>query len=94
MAIVMIEDENETVLAVNGRFDSSDADELHDLLLHLQRDGVITIDFRTVRRVEDFVLARLATDLGRRPLRIIGLTEHHRRILRYLCPWRGSDRGA
>ena len=92
MPIVLLEDANETVLAVQDDFDRSDADELHDLLLRIARDRAVTIDFREVRRIEDFVIARVAPEFARRPMRVLGLSEHQRRVLRYFAPEPGPIR--
>lgn len=86
MAIVMLEHADETVLAVQDGFGASDAEELHDRLSRIARDRAVTIDFRDVRRIEDFVIARLAQELAHRPVRVLGLCEHQRRILRYFAP--------
>ncbi len=86
MPIITREDRYETVLAVHDAFDANDADELHDVLLRIERDRAVTIDLREVRRVEDFVIARLAQESAHRPMRVLGLCEHQRRILRYFAP--------
>jgi CheY-like chemotaxis protein len=86
MPIVTREDRYETVLAVHDGFDANDADELHDVLLRIERDRAVTIDLREVRRIEDFVIARLAQEFAHRPVRVLGLCEHQRRILRYFAP--------
>jgi sporulation protein YlmC with PRC-barrel domain len=86
MTVMTLEDEHETVLTVEDRFEMSDADELHDVLLKIERDRPVTIDFRSVRRIEDFVIARLAQDFTRTSMRILGLSEHQHRIVRYFAP--------
>ena len=86
MPIVTREDRYETIVAVHDCFDASDADELHEVLVRIEGDRAVTIDFRDVRRIEDFVIARLAQDFAHRPVRVVGLCEHQRRILRYFAP--------
>ena len=86
MPIVTRKNKNETVLEVQGCFGASEAERLHDLLLGSERHGVVTIDFRDVRGIDDSVLARLAHDFARRPTRVLGLSEHQRRVLRYFAP--------
>jgi anti-anti-sigma regulatory factor len=90
MTVVTLKDENETVLAARDQFDAMEANELHDLLLKIERDRPVTVDFRNVRGIEDFVLARLAQDFARRRLRILGLSDHQHRILRYFAPPSGA----
>jgi CheY-like chemotaxis protein len=86
MPIMMLEHADETVLAVHDGFGASDVEELHDLLLRIERDRAVTIDFREVRWIEDFVLARLAPEFARRRIRALGLSEHQHRIMRYFAP--------
>ncbi len=81
MAIVTIERDDGTVLVVKDGFDASDARKLQELLLR-NRDHAITVDFRAARHIEDFVIARLAPEL--KALHVLGLTDHQRRLLRYL----------
>ncbi len=92
MALMTFEDEHETVFAAQDRFEMSDADELHDVLLKIERDRPVTVDFRNVRAIEDYVIARLAQDFAGRSIHILGLSEHQHRIVRYLAP--EYDRGA
>ena len=91
MPIMMLEHADETVLAVHDGFGASDAEELHDLLLRIERDRAVTIDFREVRWIEDFVLARLGPEFARRPIRVLGLSEHQHRILRYFAADSGAE---
>lgn len=92
MTLTTLEDEHETVLAARDRFEMRDADELHDLLLTIERERPVTLDFRNVRGIEDFVIARLAQDFAGRSMHILGLSEHQHRIVRYFAP--AYDRGA
>jgi anti-anti-sigma regulatory factor len=91
MTISTIQQENEIVLVVRDGFDAKEADDLHELLLRMGSGQAITVDFRAVRRIEDFVMARLAAELARGPLHVIGLSGHQSRIIRYLSPEDGAE---
>lgn len=91
MPITMLEHAEETVVAVHDGFGARDADELDDLLSRIGRDRAVTIDFRDIRWIEDFVLARLGPELALRPIRVLGLSGHQHRILRYLAADSGAE---
>jgi hypothetical protein len=91
MSIATIQHENEIVLVVRDGFDAKEADELHELLLRLGSGQAITVDFRAVRRIEDFVMARLAGELARGPLHVIGLSRHQSRAIRADASRRGAE---
>ncbi len=77
-----------TVLSVEGAaFDSAAAEHLHDLLLELDPAQPLTIDLRSVRLVHDTAVAQLARDLlpEFRRVWLLGLSEHHRRLMRYFA---------
>lgn len=84
MTIVRIEREDEIVLAAQDGFDAGDADALRELLLQLEGGRPVTVDFRAVRGMEDFVMARVAPALSRASVHVLGLSDHQRRILRYV----------
>ena len=84
MTIAKVEHGRDVVLVVRDGFEASDADELHDQLRRIGRDRPITVDLRAIRRIEDFVMARLARDLARGSLHVLGLSHHQLRLLRYL----------
>ena len=81
-----------TVVEVRGSFDPAEADRLHRLLLELEPRGPVTLDFRAVRLFHDSAVARLARELGdaNRPVAVLGLTEHHHRLLRSGAPRHGD----
>jgi hypothetical protein len=91
MTIATIHHDDELLLVMRDGFGAEEADELHELLLHVRGRFAITVDFRAVRRIEDCVMARLAAELADRPLRVVGLTGHQCRLLRYLSPERGAE---
>jgi len=73
---------------VEGTFDQSDAEKLVRARVELHADGPVTVDFHDAT-VEYEALVRLATGFTGAPgLLLIGLCEHHHRLLRYF----GLDR--
>lgn len=76
-----------TVVELQGAFDPDEADRLHALLLELEPDRPVTLDFRAVRLFHDLAVARLARELGdgQRRVAMLGLSEHHHRLLRYIA---------
>jgi CheY-like chemotaxis protein/anti-anti-sigma regulatory factor len=86
MRIATRSDLSGAVLTLEGPFEAASERELHDALLAIGGDRPIVIDFREVRLVEDFALARLAGELGgtlRGRVTLLGLSEHHHRLLHY-----------
>ncbi len=79
-----------TVLALEGSFDLDGAERLHDALRQIDAGRSITVDFHEVRLFHDLAVARLARELndlndaGGRRLTLLGLSEHHHRLLRYV----------
>jgi hypothetical protein len=86
MAIEAHDESNGVVFEVHGSFDPAEADRLH-ALLHSVKHQRVTIDFRAARILHDTAVARLAPELEDRDRRValLGLTEHHRRLLRYFA---------
>jgi hypothetical protein len=86
MAIEAHDGSNGVVFEVHGSFDPAEADRLHALLVSVKHQRV-TIDFRSARILHDTAVARLAPELedGDRRVALLGLTEHHRRLLRYFA---------
>ncbi len=80
------DDGRQTVLELNGAFGPVEEERLKNVLCDLEPDRPITIDFREVRLFQDFAVARLARDIAQlqRRVALIGLSEHHRRLLRYI----------
>jgi hypothetical protein len=83
--------EARTVIRLDGTFDVPAAKRLARELDEL-RYADVRIDLTRVREFHDFGVALLANSIsGRRaPTSVIGLQEHHLRLLRYL----GIDCGA
>ena len=86
MIIDTDESKRSTVVSIEGAaFDTEAAEQLHGVLAELDPERPLTIDLRAVRIVHDTAVARLARDL--RPafhrVSLLGLTEHHRRLMRY-----------
>ena len=75
-----------TVLQVNESFGPREEERLNTVLQHLDPERPITIDFREVRQFHDLAVARLARDIValHRDVSLIGLSEHHHRLLRYI----------
>jgi anti-anti-sigma regulatory factor len=75
-----------TILVLEGTFDVAEADSLDDALHHVAPERPVAIDFHQVRLFNDFAVARLAQVIADRPghLTIVGLSEHHHRLLRYV----------
>jgi hypothetical protein len=87
-------DADGTVLSIEGTaFDAGEAEHLHRLLLELDPAQPLTIDLRSVRLVHDTAVAQLARDLlpAFRRVSLLGLSEHHRRLMRYFGP--GAELG-
>ncbi len=79
------EERERTVIQLDGVFDVSAARRLAGELDEA-RYGEVRIDLTRVREFHDFGVALLAqTIIGRRsPTAVIGLQDHHLRLLRYL----------
>src|SRR3990172_6991732 len=75
-----------TVLSIEGAtFDFAEAEHLHVLLLELDPAQPLTIDLRSVRLLHHPPVAQLARDVlpAFRRVSLLGLSEHHRRLMRY-----------
>jgi STAS domain len=74
------------VVAIEGPFDVADVDQLHILASTLDADGPVSLDFHKVRSASDTAIARLAGGLRDvpRPVWMVGLSEHQRRLLKYI----------
>ena len=72
------------VISVDGAFDNEAAAHLKALVLELDAGASVTVDFRAVRLFHDCAIEALAEALARHPTaRLVGLSEHHYRLLRY-----------
>jgi hypothetical protein len=74
------------LLRLDGVFDVSAAQRVARALTEGAVDDPVHIDLTHVREFHDFGVAFLAQALAARPrhVRIRGLRQHHRRLLRYL----------
>ncbi len=86
MTVQVRNESKETVLMVQGTFNVADADSLHDALHELAPEKPVAVDFHQVRLFADFAVARLVQEIADRPghVTLIGLSEHHHRLLRYV----------
>ena len=75
------------VVALHGSFDVNEAARLHQALLELSSSSSVTLDFRDVRLFHDSAIAVLARDLSLEAgphVSLLGLSEHHYRLLHYI----------
>jgi hypothetical protein len=86
MMIQARDEERGTVLELNGSFGPLEEERLNSVLRALDPETPVTIDFRAVRLFHDIAVARLARDICElhRRVSLIGLSEHHHRLLRYI----------
>jgi anti-anti-sigma regulatory factor len=87
MTVQVRNESKETVLVMmKGTFDAAEADCLHGALHELARERPVAIDFHEVRLFKDFAVARLVQEIADRSghVTLLGLSEHHHRLLRYM----------
>jgi hypothetical protein len=75
------------VLVVHGSFDRQDTRDVEAAVEGLGPGARVTVDLRDARVCDDAALAELARDLTgglALDVELLGLSDHHRRILRYL----------
>ena len=73
-----------TVVEVHGAFDTAEAERLRAVLREIACERPVTLDFHAVRRFDDAAVARLAGEVAERHVALLGLSEHHYRLLRYM----------
>ncbi len=76
-----------TELVLHGSFDAAEARRLHDMLADLAPETQVRVDFHEVRLFDDFAVALLSRDLATAyasNISLVGLSEHHHRLLRYM----------
>ncbi len=74
-------------LQVRGVFDEQDARHLLEILGRLAPRMRVRVHFHEARHVEDYVVAMLARQLAgpsARDIELVGLSQHHLRMLRYV----------
>jgi hypothetical protein len=77
----------ELVFVVHGSFDRKDTQDVEAAVAGLGPGARVTIDLRDVRVCDDAAVAKLARDLSDDAMpsvELLGLSEHHRRLLQYL----------
>ena len=75
------------VLVVHGSFDRQDTQDVEAAVAELGPGTRVTIDLHDVRVCDDAAVAKLARDLScdlAASVELVGLSEHHWRLLRYL----------
>jgi anti-anti-sigma regulatory factor len=76
------------VLVVHGSFDrQQDTRDVEAAVAELGPGAPVTIDLHDVRVCDDAAVAKLASDLSAdlaASVELVGLSEHHWRLLRYL----------
>jgi hypothetical protein len=75
------------VLVVHGSFDRQDTRDVEAAVEGLGPGAQVTIDLRDARVCDDAAVAKLARDLTddlALDVELLGLSDHHRRLLRYL----------
>ncbi len=83
-------------LQLHGSFDQAEASLLHAILARVAPLGPVRVDFHDVRTLHDVALSLLARDLAApygRNVELVGLSQHHHRLLRYIAPgapWGGA----
>lgn len=78
-------DDGGAVISIAGTFDTTDVDELGMLARSLHSIGTIVLDFHEVEVLTDRAIANLASELRheeRGHVVLVGLSEHHHRLLR------------
>jgi anti-anti-sigma regulatory factor len=75
------------VLVVHGAFDRQGTQDVEAAVAELGPGARVTIDLHDVRVCDDAAVAQLARDLSEdlaASVELVGLSEHHWRLLRYL----------
>jgi anti-anti-sigma regulatory factor len=79
--------EGGAVIGVTGTFDTTDVGELRTLARSLCSTLTVVIDFHEVGLLDDCAIAKLALELHCEPrgtVVLVGLSEHHHRLLQYV----------
>jgi hypothetical protein len=83
MAIDALHQLDGTLLVLRGPFDDAEVEKLHEVLRAIEPGSHLTLDFREVRLFHDTAVARLAKELAGRRVSLLGLSDHHHRLMRY-----------
>lgn len=76
-----------TDIVLHGSFGATEARRLHELLSDLAPAAPVRVDFHGVRLFDDYAVALLSRDLSTEyaaNISLVGLSEHHYRLLRYM----------
>jgi anti-anti-sigma regulatory factor len=80
---------NDRTVVAQGNFDGTAAAELQALVSGLPQATQVLVDLHEAHEISDCALAvfaQWATGSRAGQLRLIGLSTHHQRLLRYVCP--------
>lgn len=81
-------DDDGAVISIAGTFDRTDVGELGLLARSLcSTSSNLVLDFHEVEELDDCAIARLASELHRQErghVVLVGLSEHHHRLLQYV----------
>ena len=83
-----------TDIVLHGSFGAAEARRLHELLSDLAPAAQVRVDFHGVRLFDDYAVALLARDLATEyasNISLVGLSEHHHRLLRYMSASSGDS---
>jgi anti-anti-sigma regulatory factor len=83
MVIDALHGSDEALVVLRGTFDTNAVEKLHETLLGIDPHSHLTLDFREVRLFHDTAVARLAKELAGRRVTLLGLSDHHHRLMRY-----------
>jgi len=74
------------VVHLEGLLDDGEADRLASVIVGLRDDGPVAVDLHDAQAVQDHALVRLARALAAAACRyrIVGISGHHSRLLRYV----------
>jgi hypothetical protein len=74
-----------TVLVVHGSFDRQGLTAIDRAIAGLGPGARVRIDLHEARACDDAAVAMLARELqGKRDVEVVGLSDHHHRLLRYM----------
>ena len=83
----VLRNEGGAVIGITGTFDPADVGELRTLARSLCSACSVVLDFHEVDVLDDCAIAKLALELHREirgSVVLVGLSEHHHRLLQYV----------
>lgn len=90
-------DDGGAVITIAGTFDTTDVDELGMVARSLYPTGTVVLDFHEVEVLSDCAIAKLASELQQQEsghVVLVGMSEHHHRLLRYVGGRGGRGRNS